>query len=139
MVAHWYDGGFADLDGMSNPLRGNKSMGCPRRRSRNPKQLQEPDIEHPSSIVVEVSPAEVQPDEHAPRTPPVHNPAPRYCQYGSSNGSDTSIEWTNRDKFWYSDPTYEKRYGLGGAEQDGHSFKQWSSSGGITVGDLKVF
>jgi hypothetical protein len=114
MVAHWYDWGFIDLDGMSVALPGNKSMGRPRRRNRNPKQRQGPDIEHTASILVEATPAEVQPGEHAPTNPPVHNPVPRYI----SHGQDTSIEWTNRDKFWLSDPTYEKRYGPKGVETD---------------------
>ena len=139
MVAHWYDLGFTDLDGMSTPLPGNKPMGRPRRWNRKPKQRQEPDIEQTGSIVVEATPADVQPGEHAPRDPPVHNPAPRYCSHGPNDGQDTSIEWTNRDKFWLNDPTYEKRYGPKGVEQDEESFKQSSNGGAITVSALKEF
>ena len=121
MVAHWYDWGFTDLDGMSVPLPGNKPMGRPRRRNRKPKQRQEPDSEHTSSIVLEATPADAQPADRAPTTPPVHNPTPRYCRYGPNRAY--SIEWTNRDKFWCSDPINEKRYGPTGAEKDGDSFK----------------
>ena len=63
MLAHWYDWGFTDLDGMSASLPGNKPMGHPRRRDRNPRQVQQPDIDDASSIVVEATPADAQPGE----------------------------------------------------------------------------
>ena len=115
MMAHWYDWGFTNLDGMSASLPGNKPMSRSRRRNRNPRQVQQPDIDGASSIVVEATPANAQPSEHAPRTPLVYSPAPRWCHYGPSDGPDTSIERTNMDEFRYPDPTYEKRYGPRGA------------------------
>ena len=139
MVAHWFDYGFIDLDGMSKPLPGNKPFGRPRRRNNNPKQRQGPDREHTGPILVEATPAEVQPGEQAPTNPPVHNPVPRYITHRDVDGQDTRIEWTNRDKFWLSDPTYEKRYGPKGGETDEESFKQSSNGRAMTVSALKEF
>jgi hypothetical protein len=61
----------------------------------------------------------------------VHNPTPRYIQYGPNRVN--SIEWTNREKFWCPDPTYQKTYGPTGTEKDGDSFKD------VKVETLKIF